>query len=99
MRAIVLKMSTVLKITHDKERWEIETRSSVLHRTVNFKVGQEFADCSREARVRARVEDAGLVMVHISRHGEEVREYFINGDGDLVQVIRLTLKGIWVRSI
>ena len=94
MRATVLKLSSVLRITHDKERWEIETRSSVLNKTINFKLGQEFADCSREARVRARVEDTRLLMDHVSRYGEEVEvhEYFINGDGDLVQVIRLTLK-------
>ena len=44
LRATVLKMSIALRISHDKENWEIETKSSMLNRRINFKLGQEFSD-------------------------------------------------------
>jgi len=85
-------MSSALRISHDKENWEIETKSSMLNRRINFKLGQEFSD-GREARIRARVEDdSRLVMESVTgdaEEEEEVREFFINDDGDLVQCFSL----------
>ena len=40
----MLKMSSALRISHDEERWEIETKSSMLNRRMQFKLGQEFSD-------------------------------------------------------
>ena len=40
----MLRMSQALSISHDTERWEIETKSSMLNRRMQFTIGQEFSD-------------------------------------------------------
>ena len=40
----MLRMSLALRISHDDERWQIETKSSMLNRRMQFTLGQEFSD-------------------------------------------------------
>ena len=52
LRATMLRMSLALRISHDEERWQIETKSSMLNRRMQFTLGQEFSD-GGEARDEA----------------------------------------------
>jgi len=63
----------------------------MLNRRMHFKLDQEFSDGNGEARITARVEDdSRLVMECVTGDGEEeVREFFINDNGYLVQCFSL----------
>ena len=43
-RKMLVKSSPNLIITHDEEKWKIETKSLMNSQTIEFKIGEEFDD-------------------------------------------------------